>query len=145
VSSFAQNVFVDHCRFEKNDGGLLGVNFSTITVRDSVAAMNVSYGFRGDGMGGSIAFEIDSSIADGNGSGIQSDTLATINVSNSVATHNGIGLSANAGTLRASSCSVTTNVTGLSTANGGVLLSRQNNTVENNGTDGAFTGTFNPK
>ena len=44
-------------------------------------------------------------------------------------------------TIRVSNTTITRNETGLNAA-GGDLLSRMNNTVEANDTDGSFTGTF---
>ena len=45
-------------------------------------------------------------------------------------------------TVRASNCTITNNGTGLLNNQDGTLLSRGNNTVEGNGIDGTFSGTF---
>ena len=47
--------------------------------------------------------------------------------------------------LRVSNCTVTDNDTGLFADVTSSLLSRSNNTVEGNGTDGSFTGTYSAK
>ncbi len=48
----------------------------------------------------------------------------------------------NLATIRVDGCAVTGNITGLFNNLGGNLLSRGNNTVEDNTTNGAFTGTY---
>jgi len=48
-------------------------------------------------------------------------------------------------TVRVSNSTITGNLTGLLPDSGGLLLTRRNNTVESNNTDGAFTGVFTAK
>ena len=66
------------------------------------------------------------------------------------ATGNGTGIEADSssqgvGGIALSNTTVTGNGTGLSSVNGGVLASYQNNDVIGNGTDGAPTTTVTPK
>lgn len=56
---------------------------------------------------------------------------------------NGEGIRASASTaIKVDGCVVTNNTTGLALATGGTLLSRGNNTVEDNDTDGTFSGNY---
>jgi hypothetical protein len=65
---------------------------------------------------------------------------------NSNAGGNASGLLAQAGGIvRASDLMVTDNDLGLTFFGGGQLLSRGNNTVEGNGIDGSFSGSYGPK
>jgi hypothetical protein len=64
-----------------------------------------------------------------------------LNAEGCLVANNDTGLESTVGTVRASNCTVTDNTTGLVVAIGS-LLSRSNNTVEGNGTDGTFTGTY---
>ena len=62
-------------------------------------------------------------------------------------TLNGIGIRASTvatkiGRAVVSDTDITSNTTGLSSVAGGQLISRVNNTLTANATDGAFTGTF---
>jgi len=56
----------------------------------------------------------------------------------------GISTSATAGTatVRVSNCTITHNITGIASSGSGQNLSRSNNTLRINGTNGAFDGTF---
>ena len=97
---------------------------------------------------------IRNSMAFGNGTGFLvltgSAVASELNVENCVASNNNVGIEAaevfGAVTVRVSNSTVTGNLTGLS-ALGTMpsLLSRGNNTVEGNGNEGSFTGTYIPK
>jgi hypothetical protein len=127
---------LDRVRLEGNAFGLhISVN-SNVTIRDSLAIRNSVFGFQ---------------VSTGNvGSG-------ELNIENCALAHNGTGISTsvsspniNNATIRVSNSIITNNTVGLSVSDpsgGGVaaLLSRGNNTVEGNGTDGSFTGTFSAK
>ena len=115
---------LDRCRLEGNLDGLAVTRGST-TIRDSVASGN-SVGFAGSSSGSSVELNIENCLAANNtGSGILSQAATA--------------------TVRVSDTTVTDNLNGLSQTSGGVMLSRSNNTVEGNGTDGTFTGTYTAK
>ena len=112
---------VDHCRFEQNFGGVVSSGFAQVTMTDSVVSGNASWALVAQ-IGGELTAEA------------------------CVISNNQTGLtSAGTGTIRASNCTITDNVTGLSARPNGAILSRSNNTVEGNGTDGSFTGTYSAK
>jgi hypothetical protein len=65
-----------------------------------------------------------------------------MSISDCVITNNGTGInSLPNGTIRVSNTTVVHNGNGL-LVTGGSILSRQNNTLEGNFSDGSFTGTF---
>jgi len=132
----AATAILDRVHLEGNSFGLLVTLNSKVTIRDSLATRNSVYGFQVS--------------TGGTGSG-------ELNIENSVLTHNGTGISAsvlspniNNATIRVSNSTITNNTVGLSVSDppaGGTaaLLSRGNNTLEGNETDGSFTGTIAPK
>ena len=97
-------------------------------MRDTVAAGN-SAGFRliSNVAGAASELNIENCVAAGNGIGIGSeggrDAVAIVRVSNTTVTNNDRGLFSAGAVL-------------------GSLLTRGNNTVEGNTTDGSFTGAF---
>jgi hypothetical protein len=109
---------IEHCRLEGNAFGLDSYTNAATTVRDSVASGNVNEGFLAE-HGGEL--NIESCVAANNGIGILSGVVP-------------------AALVRVSNTTVTDNATGLFAS--GSLLSRSNNTVEGNGTDGTFSGTY---
>ena len=123
---------VEDCRFaELTVSGIeiftgpLGSNTLRAAVRDSLFN-HVETAIRSDAStGGSIQVDVESCEITNNSAGLASlFTGSTVRVSNSV---------------------ITGNVIGLLTDSGGLLLSRRNNTVENNNTNGAFTGIVTAK
>jgi hypothetical protein len=131
-SSGTVNAVLDRVHLERNSNGLYVVTNAKVTVRDSIAADNSNCGFY---------------VYPG------PFTPSELNIENCVATRNGYGIEANASdgnaTVRVSNSTVTNNNTGLFTYQEGSytanLLSRSNNTVEGNTTNGSFTGTFTAK
>ena len=101
-----------------------------ITVRDSVASGNSHIGIVARSIvgGSNTIMMLDRVAATSNGTGIEAD-----------------GSNQGAGGVVLSNTTVTGNGTGLSSINGGVLASYQNNDVIGNGTDGAPTTTVTPK
>ena len=91
------------------------------TVKDSVAAGNISSGFRADN---ASSMDLEHCVATDNGTGVVAESGAVVRVSNSTITANG---------------------TGLFVGSGGTILSRGNNTLEDNGTDGTFDGAVTSK
>ncbi len=62
------------------------------------------------------------------------------------ATDNGTGVVAfNGAVVRVSNSTITANGVGVGASTGGAVLSRGNNTVEDNGTDGTFDGAVTSK
>ena len=59
--------------------------------------------------------------------------------------NNGTGVTADGGTTRVSNSEITNNTTGVSAVNGGSVLSRGNNTLEDNGGGNSFSGLYGPK
>jgi hypothetical protein len=116
-SSGTARASIDHCRLEGNGYGLFSDLNGATTVRDSVASGNSLYGFLAQS-GGEL--NIESCVAANNVTGIASFNGGTlVRVSNTTVTDNGTGL-----------------------GGGGSLLSRGNNTVEGNTSDGTFSGTY---
>jgi Right handed beta helix region len=111
---------IDHCRLEGDLHGLISDSGAGTTIRDSISSGNV-VGFVGQNGGG---LTVENCIASDNSTGISSNSLGIVRVSNTT---------------------VTNNDTGLSFASAGKLLSRGNNTVEDNTTDGTFSSTFSAK
>jgi Right handed beta helix region len=114
----ARGAVIDFSRFEDNagDGFIAESGDSRVTINGSISAGN-SFGFIGEG-----ELNLERCVAANNSTaGIQAGTDAVMRVSNSTIVDNQIGLSA---------------------PTNGQLLSRGNNTVEGNASNGAFTGTF---
>jgi len=99
----------------------------TATVRDSVASGNAGPGFGAD----------QNPPAPGGGE---------LNIENCLAANNLIGIVSYPFSLvRVSNTTVTDNATGLFIEDPGSLLSRGNNTVEGNATNGSFTSIYSAK
>ena len=124
-SSGTARASVDRCRLEQNEYGLISDNeqggTAKVTIRDSAATGNSVSGLRAES-GGELNAE--GCLVSNNGSGLVSHTSTAV--------------------LRASNCTVTDNVVGL-VSDGASLLSRSNNTVEGNGDNWTFTGTYSAK
>ena len=108
---------VDHCRLEQNFFGLISGANAKATIKDSVAS--------------------------GNHQSLQAEG-GELNAEGCLVANNTQGFVIFSGTIRASNCTVTGNASGLYVI-GGSLLSRSNNTVEGNTSNGAFTGTYSAK
>jgi len=77
--------------------------------------------------------------------GVYAEFSAKINLESYLVQGNGVGVdSQSSATVRVSNTTVTDNVLGLHFVSGGALLSRSNNTVQDNDTDGTFSGTYGP-
>jgi hypothetical protein len=126
-TSGTAKVVMENCRLENSLHGLHASANSKVTVRNTVSAGNVSVGFYAAPPSGSTA-------------------TAELNLENCVSTNNGFGVYANSNSVvRVSNSVITDNSTGVNHFSNGVLLSRGNNTVEGNTTDGTFTGTYGAK
>jgi Right handed beta helix region len=123
---------IEHCLVENNSYGILAKDNVNVTVRDSVVTHNIK-GFTAIG---SSEF-----------------TVAFLAIGNCVATNNdvgiyGFGATGNNGgaSILLSNSTVTGNKKGLVADQGSVIRTRQNNTVELNGTDTAgFISTYTAK
>ena len=117
---------LDRCRLEGNVNGL-GITRGSATIRDSVASGNSGSGFSASTF---------------------TATAVDLNIENCLAANNpGIGILSSQATttVRVSDTTVTDNGTGVFQTSSGVMLSRSNNTVEGNTTNGTFTGTYTAK
>ena len=100
--------------------GLYSAANSRVAVRNCTASNYASFGIRAANSG----LALDTCTVQNNGTGISSETGAV---------------------TRVRGATVIDNATGLSSGAGAQLLSGGGNTVEGNGTNGAFTGTYTPK
>jgi hypothetical protein len=117
---------INHCRMEGNGHGLISHLNAFTTVRDSVASGNsgIGLGAQFSPPGGEL--NIEDCLVANNVTGIQSKNGALVRVSDTTVTDNGTGIDT-------------------FPINAGTILSRGNNTVEGNGTDGSFSGTYTAK
>jgi hypothetical protein len=120
-SSGAAKASIEHCRIEANQNGLFCEVNAVATVRDSVLSGN-----------GAAAC------------GAESNSSAELNVESCLIANNTNGINPNGGVIRVSNTTVTDNGVGLMTGTGSTLT-RGNNTVEGNATNGTFTGTYSAK
>jgi nitrous oxidase accessory protein NosD len=118
----AGNAIFENCRLEKNASGLLVRKGAKVTVHNCVVAGNSNIGLFSFEMGSQIM--VDNCQISNNSTGIYA-LMGQVRVSNSEITNNGVGLAVSGGTL-------------LSRVSSGVAT----NTVEDNGANGAFTGTY---
>ena len=117
---------LDHCRLEGNSLGF-GLTRGSATIRDSVASGNTGIGyFASPPTTTPVDLNIENClVANNTGTGILSSRATT--------------------TVRVSDTTITGNALGVNQANSGVMLSRSNNTLEGNATNGSFTGTYSAK
>ena len=137
---------IERTRFESSTTGIHLIDDARLTIRDSV--------FLGPGQGivtndagptsGTAEINIENTIFTGNVfGGIVTQNNAVVSVSNCTIAHGNVGIFSNSpgSVIRVSSTTITRNVEGLKAVTGSIL-SRGNNTLEGNTTDGAFTGSF---
>ena len=124
ASGVTARVSIDHSRINGNYFGILldGTAGGIIngTINDSVVSGNVTNGITLHAASSSVTLLVDHTIVMGNNFGLVAGGNSTMRVRNSSVTANGVGLDA---------------VTGAS------LLSYLNNSINNNTTDGTFTGS----
>ncbi|HZS05078.1 MAG TPA: NosD domain-containing protein [Blastocatellia bacterium] len=124
TSSGEVKAAIENCRIEENSIGLNSATNARVTARGSLFAGNSSRGILGapvSTIGSDLTLE--GCVISGNAIGIETHVAANIRVSNSTVTNNGTGLS----------------------VLGGTILTRGNNTVENNSSNGSFSGTYTAK
>src|SRR5262249_16553525 len=123
------NAVVEDCRFAALTSagidaftGSLGSNTLRVVARDSLFNRSATAIRSNASTGGSIQVDLERcEMTNGSEGVVSAFAGSTVRVSNSTSTGN---------------------ITGLLPASGGLLLTRRNNTVENNTTDGAFTGVY---
>ena len=130
VSNFATGAIklvIDGCRLKSN---VLGVNVGAATsfaqrveLRDTLVTATSNTGVRVNGANNRVVLQ---------GCTLSGNTAA-------------LALFDSGATAKLDNCVVTNNTTGLNRIAGANLLSRGNNTVENNGTDGTFSGNYSAK
>jgi len=123
------NAVVEGCRFAALTSagidaftGPLGLNTLKVVARDSFFNRSATAVRSNASTGGSIQVDLEKCEITNSSEGVVSAFAGS--------------------TVRVSNSTITGNLTGLLPASGGLLLTRRNNTVENNNTDGAFTGVY---
>jgi nitrous oxidase accessory protein NosD len=143
----AGRLSVRHSEIDQN--GLAGIwaNPSSGIVRASITDSVLDDNNWGLVSGPSSRVSIQDSQASGNlAAGFMADSGGTLNVLRCLVEGNATGLQAqNSGKMRVASSEVTDNDLGLNAVTGGQLISRGDNTVEDNTANGSFTGTYTTK
>jgi len=138
----AQGV-IDGSKFEGHQIGIVASTNARLSVRDTVSAGNFQTGI---GTNSGARLSIDHCLVTQNNFGIVSGENTITHISNTVVSENAsVGIQAtDGGKIRVSDSKIVLNGTGVATTMFGAneLLSRQNNTLKDNTTDGTFTGTF---
>jgi hypothetical protein len=122
---------IENCRFDRNTTSVSGSSRSLITARNSAVSNSGGSGFLASGDNAEL--NLESCLITGGNIGVFPafgiNAPVTVRISNSTITNNRVGIeSADCGE---NGCPTVTQV-----------LTRGNNTVEGNGTDGSFTGKF---
>jgi hypothetical protein len=121
---------LDGVRLEGNLFGLFAADRSTVAVRNSVAAANGNSGFTAGSNGLAVILNLEGCLVAEN---------------NATAATTGVLSAGAAATVRLSNVTVVNNGVGLSSVNGGNIVSFGNNRIAGNVTDGAPTATLPPK
>lgn len=125
-ATVAVKLVIDGCRLQSNTTALnLATNSLShrAEIHNTLFSGNSSVAVRVNG--GSNRVSLDGCVLSNNGTAIS--------------------LLASGASAKVSDCLITGNTTGLNRTLGAVLLSRSNNTLENNGTDGTFSSTYTAK
>ena len=120
------NVSIVRTRLEKNFDGIVAAQSVRVSIKDTIASGNAGTGFVAAAFvtPAPVEINLEGCVASGNTYGIYAASASV------------------AATVRVSNCSMTGNATGVFAGTNGVILSRGNNTVEGNTTDGTFTGNY---
>jgi hypothetical protein len=119
------NVSIVRTLLENNFNGVVAVTNARASVKDTIASGNANAGFLAQSSSTLVELNLEGCVASGNGYGIEAVSAT------------------GTATVRVSNCSVTGNtVYGVSAGTNGAMLSRGNNTVEGNGSNGTFTGFY---
>jgi hypothetical protein len=119
-----ENCQVQNCQTGYSIAANFSLNQVRATIRNSSASNCSSIGFNHVSLGGSVAVMLEGILAFNNNTAVRSTSNTVVRVSNSTITYND---------------------SGLNTSGGGSILTRLNNTFENNSIPGAFTGTYTAK
>jgi hypothetical protein len=151
-------VMIDRLRMERNRHGLV-VDGGNVAIRDSIAVRQFVHALWARGLNSPVNLWIEncaitgtesgSAIIAGDSSGMH-DHWVGVNVGNSIATSNAIGISAFPTTasglanmnVSVSNTTIALNQVGIVHAERAIIRSRGNNTIEGNGDDGSFTAGF---
>jgi hypothetical protein len=112
---------------------------------------NANNGLRGDSTNGTVTIVVEDSSFSGNANGIAAAAgLSSLNVmlnDSVIANNSGIGILASGGTarVRVGNTTISGNGTGLSFGGGAIVNTYQNNRLDGNGVDGAFTAPAIPE
>ena len=118
-------VSIVRTRLESNLYGIYASDNAQVSVTDTIASGNGGVGFVAQSISTPVELNLERCVASGNAYGIVAAS--------------GSGTA----TVRVSNCSVTGNAYwGINPATNGSILSRGNNTVEGNTTNGTFSGTY---
>ena len=118
------NVSIVRARLENNGYGIYAFENVRASIKDTIASGNTGTGFTASSGSTPVELNLEGCVVSGNTYGIfASSTSGTA-------------------TVRVSNCSITGNGTGISPGANGSILSRGNNTVEGNSTDGTFSGSY---
>jgi hypothetical protein len=131
TAGFQQRATIVHSRFEENENGVVAFYHSRVAVFDSVCIGNqVGFLAAASGAGDVVRLQLEGCAAIHNDSGIIAGQpvgmgSCIVNVSN---------------------CTIVDNLIGLDDTSSAQILSRQNNTLENNSSgNGTFTDTYSAK
>ena len=126
-SSGTANVSIVRTRIENSNYGIFAAANVRANVKDTIAAGNGGAGFIANPFSTPVELNLEGCVASGNTTGISASS------------------SSGTAVVRVSNCSVTGNGSGVSTGTNGSTLSRGNNTLEGNTTNGTFSGTYTAK
>lgn len=131
---------IESVRVQRNGGAGI-VSLSPLAIRRSEASLNGGHGFSVL-VGGTVA--IEDSIATGNVEAGFAASDGRMSLSRCASTFNDRGIEAflALGAVYVSESTIVGNTDGISILTGGAVFSRDNNTLRENGTNGAFTSTF---
>jgi hypothetical protein len=124
IKAAIENCQVENCQTGYSLSALYALNLVSVTIRNSSAVHCTVTGFNHAGGSGSVTAMLEGILAMNNNTALRAGTNTAVRVSNSM---------------------IVQNDTGLNASGGGSILTRLNNTFENNSIPGAFTGTYTPK
>ena len=118
------NVSIVRARLENNYHGVEAVSNVRVSVKDTIASGGAGTAFAAGFGSASAQLNLEGCVASGNAYGITAYSASST------------------ATVRVSNCSLTGNGTGVLAGINGLILSRGNNTLEGNISDGTFTGSY---
>ncbi len=123
VTAVVEDSHFDALKFAGVDADSNGNNTLRVSVYNSRFDHSGSWGIRSStALGGGVQFNVEQCHIADTGTGVISVGVASV--------------------VRVSNSTIVNNTTGVSAALGGAMLSRGNNTIEGNNTNGLFTGMF---